>query len=174
MSGNILDIDGISKMFGVDNFNETVEVNTRTGLQCKNSETLTEISTPEDPDFDKQLKDLMVNANNVMSAANYLISSTPDAESIAAAASLLSSINGIISEFRKSNQMRKRFEYQKRLEEIKIEARERMFEKKIEADKEKIKIGDGNTINIQNNMIPFSQEKIVEIIESRKLIQAVS
>lgn len=161
----IFDVAGVSDILGipVDPGNMSVIPADQT------SRDLATVDPSGDDDFDEQLKMLLKNANEVMGAAKYLINSTPDAESIAAAAGLLSSINGIVSEFRKTNQMRKRFEYQKKLEELKIEARERLMDKKIAADKDKIKIGDGNTINIQNNnMVPFSQEHIISIIENRR------
>ena len=162
---NVIDTDNLSKIFGVEN---QLQDDPITVLASTSPITPT-IDISEDDEFDIQLKELMKNANDILSAARYLINTTPDAESIASAASLISSINGIVSEFRKTSQMKKRFEYQKKLELLKIEARERMQNKRIEAEKDKVKIGDGNTINIQNNnMLPFSQEKIINIIEERK------
>jgi hypothetical protein len=166
MSGEVIDVNNLGSIFGVQG---SLDNGSLTTIPSNESKILSEIDSSEDKDFDDQLKDLLENANSIMSAAKYLISTTPDAESIAAAASLLASINGIVSEFRKTTQMKKRFEYQKQLELLKIQAREKLQQEKIKADKEKIQIGDGNTINIQNNnMIPFSQEQVVNIIEERR------
>jgi hypothetical protein len=130
----------------------------------------------EDPkteeDFvDTELKQLLKKSNEMMDAAKYLVTSTPDSEAIAAASSMINSISNIISEFNRAIIFNKRQKFQMDLEKLKFINREKLTKIKARAA---LQIKD-STINVQNNLIeggrvPFSQEDIVkEIIKQKRL-----
>ena len=98
-----------------------------------------------------------------MDGAKYLIGASPDAESITAAASLISSLGTIMSEFNKSVLLKKKFNETTKIEKMKIKARKELVELRAQLDSKKLSIGDNNTF-VQNNLVPFSQEDIIKSI----------
>jgi hypothetical protein len=117
----------------------------------------------DDNYIDEELKGLIDTARQIMDGAKYLIGSCPDADAIAAAANLISSLGTIMSEFNKSVLQKKKFHDQKQLEIMKINARTELVRLRAQLDTKKIAIGDNNTI-IQNNLVPYSQEDIIKNI----------
>jgi hypothetical protein len=122
--------------------------------------------------IDEELKGLIQTCKQIMDGAKYLIGAAPDAESIAAAANLIGSLGTIMSEFNKAVLLKKKFNETTKLEKMKIKARKEIIRLRAQLDTKKLSLGDGNTINIQNNnLVPFSQEDIVKniIAEEKQL-----
>lgn len=124
--------------------------------------------------IDEELKGLIDTCKQIMDGAKYLIGASPDAESISAAATLISSLGTIMSEFNKSVLLKKKFNETTKIEKMKIKARKELVRLRAQLDTKKLSMGDGNTINIQNNqLVPFSQESIVKniIAEEQDVIE---
>ena len=122
-----------------------------------------EVQTEEDNFIDDELRELIDTCKKMMDGAKYLISCNPDAESIAAAANLVSSLGTIMTEFNKAVLLHKKFNRMEKLETMKIKSREKLVRLRAELDKQKIAIGDNNTF-VQNNLVSYNQEDIIKNI----------
>lgn len=113
-----------------------------------------------------KIKSLINSVEDQLSSVNYMISSSPEPETLTAAASLINASSGLLKELNKN-----RIEAKKNIMLIKLEKVKLL--KQRELQNSTVNLGKGNTINIQQNntntntMISTSQEDIV-----RRLIAA--
>lgn len=181
MATKVLDIDHLDKIFNINSDNKSSEeekiidiIPTSVSIPVSSPEVIT--PKTDDNFIEEEMKELMKNANEIMKAAKYLISTAPDAETVASASTLISSITSIISEFNKSVLMNKRFKLAKELEDHKQNAKLQILE--LKNKQTQLSLGKGNTFNTQiNNLVPFSQESVVKAIlkeqeEKQKLLSS--
>ena len=172
MSKNkVLDVDNLNEIFEIpkiDSVDEIIELEPLSGeilddIPPNNAHNNDQSISNKENFVEIQLKDLLKTSNEMMDAAKYLINSCPDAETIDSASSMIDSIAKIIAEFNRTIMLGKRFQLQTELEKVKIDARANLIRLRASIQNDpKLIMGDGNTINIQqNNLVPFNQESIV-------------
>lgn len=174
----VLDVNNLENIFDIVQPKEELIINNN--IDDEDDEDDDDYEEVETNSYiDEELKDLINTCKEMMDAAKYLLSSAPDAESIAAAASLVSSLAAVMGEFNKAVLMKKRFNEMTKLEKLKIRSREKLAKLRARLSTQGtqgLKIGDGNTFNVQQNnlnVVPFNQEQIINSIikeEDSKLI----
>jgi hypothetical protein len=178
MSNNIVNTDELNEFFNIDtSLTQTEDSNEMIVLQNEFIPKDDEEKVKEQEQYiDNELKRLLDTANNLMDAAKYVVEQTPDPDTVTAASSMISSVGHIISEFNKMVLMKERFKEQTKLEKLKINARNNLAQFRASTQKQQLTLGEGNTINIQNNnLVSSSQEDIIaEIIAQEKLLEGQS
>jgi hypothetical protein len=155
--------ESLCDVFDIDFETEDTTI-TKEPADMKDSISKIESALNEKDYVDDQLKNLLRTANSLLSAASDLISTTLDPEAISSASSMINSVSNIISEINKSVLIEKKFKMQQKLEQMKIEAREKHI---MLRNSESAQLGSGN--NITNNFLQFNQETIVkQILEAQK------
>jgi hypothetical protein len=184
-SDNVLNEECLAEVFGIELGNtETfgdVFSTKDTDLVIKDANLPSTIIVPITGNFDlvdiqkattveDELQALLKQANGMLKGAQYLINTSPNAESIAAAAALITSITNLISEFNKTVLQAKRFSQIKDLEILKNKLKQENMHYKSELEKLNKPLGKGNTFNVQNNnYIAYKQEDVVKtIIQQQK------
>lgn len=128
-----------------------------------------------DPDVDyinKNLKDMVGDVKDIIAAAKYLIDSSPDDATISAASQLFASAVGLLRELNKGVLQTRKERHDLALEKLKIKARKELAAYKIEHRNPLGAIGTGNTINIDNRSISFSQEAVVsDLLKARQKLE---
>lgn len=171
MSNNVLDVEGLKKIF-IDSAEEKVLVSENNTVEKVEEILPTKVETvaiedvKNDEDFfEKELKEILNMSKEMIGSAKYLIDNCPDAETVMAAANMIHSISSLLTEFNKSNVIRKKYHQQRDIEEMKIKAREKLIRLKAELNPN---LGSNNTFNLQqNNLMTFQTDKIIH-----KLLQA--
>lgn len=110
---------------------------------------------------DDELKKLMLVSTDLMSTAKAMMEAMPDGDNVSAVANMISSVNGIITEFNKSVIMNKRFEDTQKLEILKHKLRMKEIEAKSKALPGAIK---AETFNQQNNFYAVTPDLIANAL----------
>jgi hypothetical protein len=185
MSSKVVDVDQLDDIFNIkvestndstdidlSNINKIVDI---TQLEQDDEPELTEekivakpiIEEPKKDEIevvDSELRELLKTCNDMVKSAKYLLDTSPDAETVAAGASMLTSVQNVIAEVNKSVLLTKKFKLTKELEEKKQQDRIEILNIRAKQLKPQ-SLGQGNTINVQNNnLIAYSQEDIVKKI----------
>ncbi len=181
--GNILNKDGLDEIFDIESEHESFfDVEEITDeLDDKETDSLESFDDDENEEeyFLRNMKDLMEDIQGVIGAAKYLCDTSPDSETIVAAANMFTSASQLLKELNKSAMQLKRFEFMNDLEKMKIKARMDLAKFKSEENNKKL-IMNGGTINIQNNnmnlegggQVPYCQESIVkELLKQQNAIE---
>ena len=163
---NFLDIDGLDELFDTthDEINESEESSDGNDCCATTTNELPESEVNNDPiievapksyidedDFvDIEIKNLLEKANNFLDSANILVTSSPDPETISAAASMLNALTKVINEINKPVILKKKFKYQKELEEVKQNGRKELTELKSTLNT-KPSLPAGSTVYLQQN-----------------------
>jgi hypothetical protein len=180
----IFDKDGMDELFNigpVEDMVEETEVEETAVTPVEAESNLPTVLSDEDEELVARtnenyvidsLKEMYDDVQVVVAAAKYLIDSSPDADTIAAAGNLFQSASSLLKELNKGVLEHKRQRFTERLEKTKIKARMELAQFKANHDLNKLpNMGDGNTINIQNNnnMVQWNQESIIDsLVEKQK------
>jgi hypothetical protein len=124
------------------------------------------LSTEEEPsvNIDKvysRLNDLVESGNRILEASQYLVESTPEADNIASASQLLTSMKDVLKEFRLIHEGQVKRDHEKELELMKQQGRKELIELKTEKLLE-LKNDNSNIPNQIENAVPYSQEETIE------------
>jgi hypothetical protein len=168
MKNKVIDNESLEEMFGLTDISDGIIED-----EYVEEALIAEPSDQEGGDndyIDEELRGLICTCKEMMDAAKYLISAAPDAEAIQAAASLISSLGSIMSEFNKAILMKKKFNEMTKLEKMKIKARKELVHLRSQLDARRLQIGDGNTF-VQNNLVAYNQEDIVAQIAAEERVR---
>jgi hypothetical protein len=157
------DEDGLSELFDLD-----IEPPEEDETEIETEEVTPDEHMDNESYVEQEIKQLTITANQILATVHTMIHSTPDAETVSAASSLISSMTHLISEFNKSVLIEKKHRLNKELETMKINARMELAEKR-----GKKAIGDGNTFVQDNRTVVISQEDLVKDLlnmDSKNLI----
>ena len=176
----ILNKNGLDEIFDIESEHESFfdveEITDELSELPDESEEL-KSSENEEAYFLRNMKGLMEDIQGVIGAAKYLCDTSPDSETIIAAANMFTSASQLLKELNKSAMQLKRFEFMKDHEKMKIKARMNLAKFKAIENNKKL-IMNGGTINIQNNNmnqngpdVPYCQESIVkELLKQQNAI----
>ena len=174
----IVDTDGLGELFDIDldaDFfensltDEQIIESIDTEDETKATAVSNTDSTSEAEYINTSLKEMVGEVKDIISAAKYLINSSPDEQTITASSTLFSSAAALLKELNKGVLQSRKERHNLELEKLKITARRELavFKSKSKTNA----IGSGNTFNIDNRQqqISFSQESVVkEIIKANK------
>jgi hypothetical protein len=178
---NIFDLDeSNSTFFSSDNVDDLLNSElTEEEIIIQNIDTTDEATMESaeqaaidaDPDseyINTNLKEMIVDVKDIIAAAKYLIDSSPDEHTIVAASTLFTSAVGLLKELNKGVLQSRKERHALALEKLKIDARMKLV--KYKADLNPLKqLGSGNTINIDNRQVNFSQESVIqEMVKAQK------
>ena len=180
--GNILNKDGLDEIFDIESEHESF-FNVEEITDELAEDEMDSLASFDDEDeneeeyFLRNMKDLMEDIQGVIGAAKYLCDTSPDSETIVAAANMFTSASQLLKELNKSAMQLKRFEFMKDHEKMRIKARMDLAKFKAQENNKKL-IMNGGTINIQNNnmslegQVPYCQESIVrELLKQQNTIE---
>ncbi len=179
--GNVLNKDGLDEIFDIESEHESFfDVEEITDeLVDEETDSVKSLDGEEENEEEfylRNMKDLMEDVQGVIGAAKYLCDTSPDSETIIAAANMFTSASQLLKELNKSTMQLKRFEFLKDHENMKIKARMDLAKFKAQENSKKL-IMNGGTINIQNNNlnqngpeVPYCQESIVKNYLNSKML----
>lgn len=179
---NIIDDDKLNSIFNLDDVDDIdiddIDLSEYTDddqeeiVVSNNSDELVDtddVTEKSDTDFvSGELKGLLSTTHKLMDAASFILNGAPDADTISSASTLVGSIKDILAELNKTVLIKTRFEEQAKLEQLKINGRLNLEDKKLKS-KTPPELGSNNTF-IQNNtstnntINTGSQEDIVDMI----------
>ena len=110
-----------------------------------------------------RLNQLIETGDNLLKTTQYLIQSSPDADNISSAASLISSIRDVVHEFTVIHRDKLKFDQQLQLEEYKANQKEKLLKLRLEHT------STPKNNDVSENMIEFSQESIIDAILKKEL-----
>ena len=110
-----------------------------------------------------RLNSLVDAGNRILEASQYLVETTPEADNITSAATLLTSMKDVLKEFRLIHDGKVKREHEKDIELLKQQGRKDLIELKTEKLLE-LKNDNGNNSVKAIETIPFSQEDVVSKI----------
>ena len=180
--GNVLNKDGLDEIFDIESEHESFfdveEITDELDEETDNVKSFDDEEENEEEFYLRNMKDLMEDVQGVIGAAKYLCDTSPDSETIIAAANMFTSASQLLKELNKSTMQLKRFEFLKDHENMKIKARMDLAKFKAQENSKKL-IMNGGTINIQNNNlnqnepeVPYCQESIVkELLKQQNAIE---
>ena len=157
---NQLDIDQVLSDLDIENVNSVEQASTE--LSIPNN---TEVSVNPDVIYSR-LNKLIETGDNLLKTTQYLIQSSPDADNISSAASLISSIRDVVHEFTVIHRDKLKFDQQLQLEQYKATQKEKLLKMRLENNQS---TSSDTTKSV--DMLEYSQESIVaEIlkVESNK------
>jgi len=149
-----LDSNNLDELFGCIEGTETREEKVQ-----KNSNELTTINKSGEIEVNTQhlyeeLASLIETGKIALDSANYILSSSGDAESISGVAQMMGSLRSVISEFNKINLLNIKFSQQKELENLRFNNRLKLIEKK----------NSDNSDNIEEDLVAFNTEDIIQSV----------
>jgi hypothetical protein len=146
------------KQFDEDGLSELFNLDIEPPEEKDETEVIPTDSIEDDESYiEREIKQLGVTANQILATAQTMIHSTPDAETVSAASSLISSITHLLAEFNKSILIEKKHKLNTQLETMKIKARKELAEMR-----SKKSLGEGNTFVQDNRTVVISQETLVK------------
>jgi hypothetical protein len=179
MNKRTVDAENLNDIFDIENdnsfFGKEGDVDSLLNSELKDDEVLidsisvepvTEQVVPSeevDPDIEyinNNLKEMVKDVKDIISAAKYLIDSSPDEHTIAAASTLFQSAVSLLKELNKGVLQSRKERHTMKLEQLKIKSRENLAVLKHKLNPLK-QLGSGNTINIDNRQVSFTQEAVV-------------
>ena len=149
---NQLDIDKVLSDLNVENINSVEQPSTELSVPDKN-----EVSINPDAIYDR-LNKLIETGDTLLKTTQYLIQSSPDADNISSAASLISSIRDVVHEFTVIHRDKLKFDQQLQLEQYKAAQKEKLL---------KMRLSNNTSSSEQPNpvdMMEYSQENIINQI----------
>jgi hypothetical protein len=123
---------------------------------------------PSESDVAAEISYMCREIKDIIQVAKYRITTSPDAETMHSAAQLFASASSLLKELNRGVLDSKKMKFARELEIMKIAARRDLAEFKAEQEAKKLPdLGTGNTINITQNNVQFSQEAIIDRLLAR-------
>lgn len=154
---NIVDKTKLDNLFNIEDNNTSVATMPSTNIVTND----TEVNTEKQEYVETELKNLLQTSNDILLVAKDVISTTPDAETIESASKMIASMSTIITELNKSILINQKLSHLTQLEKMKIEARQQLAEYRAS-------LGPKGDVNIQNNLINYSQEELIKLLNKNK------